>query len=175
MQWEEGGEGSSEGDRRWEDGAGSRGQRGGRGGEDSETGRGWEAGKGSGGSRRVQTSICLLFSFGLKLGQGAQSWAPNSGEGHSALGSPGGPQLLGSPGVSTVLSHGLGRAAWGARTAAERCADEVGVMTEMERDGGGSLARVTVSRLPSRAGGMVTYMPQTRSLRAMTFCQQGGK
>ena len=55
------------------------------------------------------------------------------------------------------------------------CADEVGVMTEMERDGGGSLARLTVSRLPSRAGGMVTYMPQTRSLRAMTFCQQGGK
>lgn len=187
-QWEEGGEGSSGGDWWWEDGAGSRGQRGGGGGEDSETGRGWEAGKGSGGSRRVQTWICLLFSFGLKLGQGVGSWAPNSGEGCSALGAPGGVPAPGQPWGSPVLSQGLGRADWGARTAAEMCADGVGVMTEMERDfwlflasprpaadGGGSLARVTVSRWPSRAGGTVTYMPQTPSLRAMNFSKQGGK
>ena len=37
-QWEEGREGSSGGYRWWEDGAGSRGQCGGGGGEDSETG-----------------------------------------------------------------------------------------------------------------------------------------
>ena len=97
-------------------------------------------------------------------------------------------QLLDSLGMSLVLSHGLGREDWGAWTAAEMCADWVGVMMEVERDfwlflasprspadGGGSLARVTVSRRPSRAGGTVTYMPQTPSLRVMTFYTQGGK
>lgn len=49
-------------------------------------------------------SICLLFSFGLKLGQGAQSWAPNLGEGSSALGSPGQAPAPGEPwGVNCAL------------------------------------------------------------------------
>ena len=113
---------------------------------------------------------------------------PQLGEGRSALGSPGGVPAPGQPWGVTCAPPGACGAAWGARTAAEMCANGVGVMTEMERDfwlflasphpaadGGGSLARVTVSRWPSRAGGTVTYMPQTPSLHAMTFSKQGGK
>lgn len=110
-----------------------------------------EAGKsGSGGSRRVQTSICLLFSLVEARARGRRAGPPTRGGGGRPWPS-GGPSLLGALGVSTVPPEwGLAERLVSIWTMLRGWADEVEVMTEMERDGGGSLARVTVSRLPSR-------------------------
>ena len=59
---------------------------------------------------------------------------------------------------------GLAKRAWGARPAAEMCVDGGGGDGDRNLwllvapvDGGGSLARATVSKLPTWAGGVVTH------------------